>query len=339
MNKLLKYNQAKYAVFDIIAEKRLKIGEKLPSVRAMDSLFQYQFSAICLRRALDELSDQGYLEKRPGSGIYLARPIEAWNREGEMLYLEVASVETSVPAGVSQMKKYLAERNITLKSMTCIKPGAEILKAAENAIGIFASGWVTREWVDFLKALEIPVMYIGLHEHAKGLPAIDYDWQEATVLLMEKFIDRGYKKIGLINGDRGYYPSTLIAESFLQTARKNKLLVTEEDILWKPAFSSGVVKDFLDGHQSYDAVIIEAGALVHVLIYAYQYGLPPNCVLGALRGFANNMSTERMTFIAFEEQNRIYENAARVFFESLNEPDYFKSGPMLLKPFIIPEEE
>ncbi len=336
MNKLLKYNQAKYAIFDIIAEQQIQVGERLPSVRTMDNRFKNEFSPICLRRALSDLSDQGYLEKRPGSGIYLARSIDNWKREGEMLFLWIASANTSVQPNIVPMKKYLSERNIMLKSMICTKPGTEVLETAKNIIGLFASGLVTREWVDFLNALDIPVVYIGSYEATKGLPTIDFDWQSATEMLVDEFAARGYKKIGLINSAReNYHPSNLIAEGFLRAGRKNKLKLTEEDILWKPASPSEAVKNFLDQHRDYEALIIEGGALVHVLIYAYQFGLG-NCALGVLWGIANNISTEQLTFVAFTDQDRIYEYAASVFFESLNKPDYFKSGPILLKPHIVP---
>ncbi len=332
MNKLLKYNQAKYAVFDIIAKQHLNVGERLPSLRKMTE--DFPFSEICLRRALNELADEGYLEKRRCSGIYLAKSIDLWERKDEMLFLEVAPFETTIPGSVIQLKNYLRERNVTLRTMTATIPDEEILRATDGCLGALVSGWVTPEWVKFLRTMQVPVLYIGSYGCTQGLPTVDYDWKAAARLLIDTFMERGFRRIGLINGSRDYFPAHQMAEVYLEEVRKHKLDADDSDILWKPTWNARSVREFLSSRRPYDALVIEPGALIHVLICSHQFNLSRESVLGVIGGNCdNNFTTDRMVYIAFSGQ--IYVEAGKVFFESLNDPDYFKSGPRLLAPRIV----
>ncbi len=332
MNKLLKYTQAKYSVFDIIARERLKVGDRLPSLRKMTE--EFQFSEICLRRALNELAEEGYLEKRRCSGIYLAKSIDLWERKDEMLFLEIAPFETTIPGNVIKLKDYLRKRNVTLRTMTATAPDEEILHATDGCLGALVSGWVTPEWVKFLRTMQVPVLYIGSYDCTQGLPTVDYDWKEAVRLLMENFVKRGFRRIGLINGSHDYFPAHQMAEVYLEKVREYKLDTDDSDILWKPTWNARSVREFLSSRRPYDALVIEPGALIHVLICSHQFNLSRNSVMGVIGGNCdNNYTTDRMVYIAFRGQ--IYVEAGKVFFDSLNVPDYFKSGPRLLTPYVV----
>lgn len=335
MNKLLKYNQAKYEILNVIAKYNLKVGDRLPSERTLEA--QFPFSSISLRRALKELAEQGYIEKRHGSGTYLMKPIENWNKKGEMLFLEIVQKENPPPANVYEMKQFLRERNIDLKIMTYIKPDAEIANIARECIGVFISGWVNAEWLDFLKMLDIPFLVVGAQTFMDSVPTIDRDWQAATEIMTENLIGKGCRKIGLINGAEDYFPAHLIFRGFTSAMNKAGLSFDKNDILWKPPYTSrGPVHDFMDSGD-YDAIVVESGATKHILIYGWEKHFKKLPVLGILGSFDDNLSSEKMVLLEFEKPVHIA--AGEIFFESLNNPDYFKGGPVLVKPRIIPEAE
>lgn len=335
MNKLLKYNQAKYEILNVIAKYNLKVGDRLPSERTLEA--QFPFSSISLRRALKELAEQGYIEKRHGSGTYLMKPMENWNKKGEMLFLEIVQKENPPPAKVYEMKQFLRERNIDLKILTYIKPDAEIANVSRGCIGVFISGWVNEEWLDFLKMLDIPFLLVGAQKFMNSIPTIDYDWQAASEMMTENLISKGCRKIGLINGAEDYFPSHLILRGFTSAMNKAGLHFDKKDILWKPPYTSRApVHDFMDS-EDYDAIIVESGAAKHILIYGWEKNFQKLPVLGILASFDDNISSRNMVFLDLGKSVHIA--AAEIFFESLNDPGYFKGGPVLLKPSIIPEEE
>jgi hypothetical protein len=106
--------------------------------------------------------------------------------------------------------------------------------------------------------------------------------------------------------------------------------INESDIFWKPPYQALGVRDFLGSRKDYDALLLESGSLVHVLICSHQFRIAQNTSFGVVGSFDDNFSTDRIIYTKFTEN--LFEKSGEVFFESLNNPSYFKSGPCLLKP-------
>lgn len=332
MNKVLKYNQAKYAIFDLIARARLAIGDRLPSLHALCSMFP--FSEISVRRALDELEEQGYVVKRRGSGVYLARAIDAWEKRGSMLYLQIDPASVWILPGVATLRQYLRDRCILLETISASRPGGEVVEAARDCIGIFASGYVTKEWTAFLSTLGKPVLYIGANAATQRLPCIGFDWRGAVRLAMGRLASGGARRVGLITGDKNWFPAHLIATEYLEQVRSLGLEHEEGDILWKPVFDSFPVEKFLRGNPRFDAFLVELGALPHLLLASRQCGVSENAPVAVLGQFEDHYSSDKFFFVGFQDD--IYIESAKAFFASLNDLDYFKDGPRLLAPHFIP---
>ncbi len=72
MNNKPKYKQIKLSLFNQIQSKELLPGEKLESETAYAA--RYQVSIITVRKALSELSNEGYLCRIKGRGTFVASP-------------------------------------------------------------------------------------------------------------------------------------------------------------------------------------------------------------------------------------------------------------------------
>ena len=331
MNKLLKYNQAKYEILNIIATDKLKVGDCLPSERDLSSRFN--FSAISLRRALKELAEQGYVEKRHGSGTYLAKPVDTWDKKGEMLFLEIVKTDTPPTASTYQVREFLRERNIDLKILTAINPDTNIANAASGCIGIFVSGWLSEEWIAFLKMLDIPMIVVGSYKFTKSVPTVDWDWEKAANMMVKEFVRCGHRKIGLITGSKEYYPSHLIYNGFCKAMGKAGLKFEERQILWVPdGLSYEVISDFLDKDSDYDAIMLEPGPLLQFQICCWGRDFARKPELGVIGIIGFNKPSEKVLAMSFGKS--AYLAAAETFFESINQLGYFKE-PILIEPVLI----
>lgn len=68
MGRQLKYDQARLAVLNVIAEDRLRPGDKLAPERQLIS--RMNCSMITLRKALESLEREGMLERSVGRGTF-----------------------------------------------------------------------------------------------------------------------------------------------------------------------------------------------------------------------------------------------------------------------------
>ena len=64
------YEQIKVAIKEAIFSNELKEEEMLPSVRAMAN--ELKISFLTVKRAYDELEQEGYIKTLPGKGSYVA---------------------------------------------------------------------------------------------------------------------------------------------------------------------------------------------------------------------------------------------------------------------------
>jgi len=335
MNKLLKYNQAKYEILNVIAQDKLKVGDCLPSERDMSSRFN--FSSISLRRALKELAEQGYVEKRHGSGTYLARPVSSWDKKGEMMFLEIVKTDKPPTSSTYPVKEFLRERNIDLKILTAIRPDTNIANAASSCIGIFVSGWINEEWIAFFKMLDTPMLVVGSHPFMNSIPTVACDWEKAAGMMVKEFVHRGHRKIGLITGSREFYPSHLIYNGFCKAMGKAGIEVDERQIVWVPdGLSYEVISDFLDIDSDYDAVVLENGPLLQFQICCWGREFVRKPELGVLGVVGYDKPSEKVEAISFKKS--VYLAAAETFFESLNQPEYLKK-PILIDPVLIQNQK
>ena len=163
MNSILKYNQAKMRIFQLIADQHLKIGDRLPPER--DLVENFELSLITVRRAMHELEEENIIERRPRMGTYLKQSIAQIPELGRILYLKIYKTEYGenifLDTMVQEVEFQLKKEHIQLLYHSAVSPSVEIAEAAAECLGIFVTGWLDVKWRDFLKSLGLPVMVIG----------------------------------------------------------------------------------------------------------------------------------------------------------------------------------
>ena len=65
------YEQIKNAIRDEILKENVKAGEKLPSVRVLAR--ELSISILTVKKAYDELEDEGFIESRQGLGTFVGK--------------------------------------------------------------------------------------------------------------------------------------------------------------------------------------------------------------------------------------------------------------------------
>jgi GntR family transcriptional regulator, arabinose operon transcriptional repressor len=95
---------------DFIASKQAQIGTKIPSVRKMATKYEVSVPTIC--KAIEVLSDQGWLNKKQGSGVYISK---LDNAKPKKETLRLGYIASSLHGSLTQCTldgiEYLANRN------------------------------------------------------------------------------------------------------------------------------------------------------------------------------------------------------------------------------------
>lgn len=91
------YRQLENLLKEDIETGKLPSGSKLPTENELVSM--YSVSRVTVRKALDALSQQGYLERRPGKGTYVAEKKLQRTLDGVSSFSQVCREMGCVPGG------------------------------------------------------------------------------------------------------------------------------------------------------------------------------------------------------------------------------------------------
>lgn len=102
------YEQIKNAIRDEVLKGNLKAGEKLPSVRAMAR--ELSISILTVKKAYDELEDEGFIESRQGLGTFVGKEDLNLRLEEKQKKLEEALLDSvKISRDIEMEKKDLFE--------------------------------------------------------------------------------------------------------------------------------------------------------------------------------------------------------------------------------------
>lgn len=293
MAKVLKYLKARMDLVDFIARNDLVPGSKLP--REKDLVEKFNVSAISLRRALMELSEQGVIETVQGRGSYLRKRISSVPIRETVVFIDI---QRAAPYGVSPfvyaVQKELDQRGIDLSFFPVSKPGANVSGAVDGAIGVFVTGWLDQEWADFLQLLPLPVVVLGSNPFVEQFHTVTYDWRQAGRMLAEHFLDQGCRRIGLINGAPDYFPAQMMDKGYRDALAVKGLGVDETAIIWpRPGEVYARIKAFLAGGK-YDALLVDSGAVPHLLSWCWNHQPVVSPMMGMIAGgFSDNITIDQ----------------------------------------------
>lgn len=338
MNKQHKYHQAKLKILNQISNYGLKKGDLLPSQSEL--MKNADFSMICLRRALNELEKDGVISKHQGKRASLAKDLHHQSHHSTILFLHIYDKYPEQSREYYTIKNYLAERGINLCFMGMQRPELELAKACKDCLGIFLIGWITREWVDYLKMLDVPVMVIGSNPFPEYFSSVNENWSAACKLAYRELTKRGCRKIGLINGSKDYVPALEIYQKFKEEVQKNGEKFSDKMVAWTDRKQIGqpyfAISEFLNRKLPFDALILESGSYIPFLVvshelhsgYDYQIAsmMPSYIHLGAFK-------LKKQLIIKFEQS--LYLSATKLFLNKLETGDrsieHIRKDPIIIE--------
>ncbi len=273
MTNLLKYNQAKMKIFQLVADRQLRIGDRLPPEREL--VEDFSLSLITVRRAMRELEEERIIERRPRMGTFLRQTLSKMPEFGKMLNIRVCLPDSRDNPACSSMGQKIAlelqKRHIRLLHRVTAAPELEIARTASECMGIFVTGNLNGQWRDFLKSLGTPVVVIGGNPFPGVFSNVNYDMCNAAADCHRALLDSGCVRTALVNGGRTYLQSVEIHRGFMKAAQERGLAPGSLPVLWpEPAEIGGSLMRFLREHPDLDGVLLESGALDAMLGCLWQ---------------------------------------------------------------------
>jgi DNA-binding transcriptional regulator YhcF (GntR family) len=261
-------------VLNLIAEENLKKGSRIPPEREL--IERCGCSRITIRKALDEMTREGLLERRIGSGTFLRKTITSSQRKTGYILLICLTPHIDNNIRFEQQKilrEYFEERGMNMKVVytdVLDHLDHQILEEAQGALGIMLFGWVTEILMEKLKVLTQAKIIVGNVKPIKGVPQITYDMENCATVVTREMLRNGAKKILLLNGADKYYPAIEFEKGFRKTITEAKSSVTKYNCIRVPVQNRAeFIDSILSSLNEYDGVLFDLGVYVSFLAAAF----------------------------------------------------------------------
>ena len=324
MNKLLKYNEAKLKVLNRIGELNLKAGDTLPSQGEL--MKGASFSMISLRRALDDLQADGIIEKRQGCPMRLIVDLSQAPSLSTVVYISIPRDQPyptyfnidSTPT-VNSLVSFFSERGIRFETITAASPNAEVTEKLSGVLGVILCGWITQEWVDFIRVFKLPVVVAGNNPFPEEFSGVSHDWPAAVDMLYTELEKHGARRIAFLNSSKDYYPTAGMYEAFRNRA---------------PDFSESMVHccnyydhfnglaDFLIANRNADAFLVEKGLVFQFLAVSREFPGMDKKLIGVISEGKLNLNFEFKKMLATYFGDTIFVEAGKFFLEKISSQDH-----------------
>ena len=203
---------AKYQIIyeelkEAIASGRIPVGEKVPS--ELQLMEKYGFSSQTVRRALEELTRDGYVAKVRGSGSFAREPVPKENGRKMVMLIALFAQQYFFPEYIGGSEQTLRENGYTLNvgiSNNRTEEEAEYLRDVINNgyAGLILvpaqSAFLHSNLYLYRKIKEkgIPCITLGSYLPYSGFPCVLNDDFEGGRLATNYLIERGHRKIACL---------------------------------------------------------------------------------------------------------------------------------------------
>jgi len=266
VGRQLKYDQARLAVLNIIAGDNLQPGDRL--LPEMELLERIPCSRITLRKALEALGNEGMIERHVGKGTYLKRSFSQDLKREKVVFVNVLNSHYEAalsPRSIAEMEQYFHASSLDFEYLNVQRFSEEILRHTENALGVLLYGWLTPEFMDSMKVLQLPMIIVGNSVPHPGLPQVSLAVTQCAELVTDHFIAHGARRIALLNARGGYYMADAIARGFHRSLDKHHLEPAEiVDVSYDGV--AELLDDFLNRADRFDAIVAETGIYLPLLV-------------------------------------------------------------------------
>ncbi len=304
MTRILKYNEAKQKIIQLIHDRQLKQGDKLPSERELVPMLG--LSIISVHRALDDLRDTGIIKKVHGVGSFLESELkEVVQTTSRLGLINVGDHLYPDARGVNELstavKKYNADYKIFSVPRELDPTIFSELAACDRFI---VTGFINRAWIEYLSSLSRPIVQVGESDYDAGLCKVGFDWYEAVYQMICKMKRKNIRTIGFLLPEPSINTQSIpMRNNFLKAAEAAKINLRPELVQFVPhRYEVRFVRQYIERYgNELDAVLtVEPSSLFPLLMVGMADGMPKKLGVGVF-GEVNFLPND-----AVEEWHELY---------------------------------
>lgn len=237
-----KYERITGWVQEEIESGRLRRGARLPSENELAE--EFQVSRQTVRRALEELAENGIVEGRRGSGTYVTVNTRRYSEKEIRIAVMLTSVDTYIfPAMIKGMESVLSREGCALQitvTDNSVEKERMLLKdylRTQSVDGLIAetvksalpnpNAGLYRE----LEQLGIPVLFVNSYYPELEIPHVSMDDRQAGYLAAKHLIECGHTRIGgIFKSDDGQ--GRLRYAGYMQALMESDIKIRSSQIVW-----------------------------------------------------------------------------------------------------------
>lgn len=243
------YKEVIEDIMDKINSKELEVGDKLLSERELCDL--YSVSRTTIRKAIDVLVTEGYLNKEAGKGTFVknnkgllsnneqltgnvlfVRCVHSDNKDNlsngnDIFYpaLLMGIEQSAADNGYHCIYKTIDEKSIDQEEID------QLLAKVEGVI--WGGELHNKEFLNHLLDINIPLLLVSPSITVDNVDTVNIEDKKGAIKAVEYLIEKGHQKIVFIAGDANSFPSQQRKEGYLNAMQKaglesNQLVITAE---------------------------------------------------------------------------------------------------------------
>lgn len=276
MTRILKYNEAKLGIAQLIRQNKLRPGDKLASERELAS--QLGMSIISVRRAMAEFQDAGIIRKKSGVGSFYNGNLSLENHANQVALVNIGDSlypdSVTISAFEETLRQYDAKHKV-FHVKRDVEP--DVLTELQEFDKIAITGYINLSWLECLSSLGKPTLQIGESECPNSLSKVKPDWRDAFRLVFKRFRTIDRKNIAFLLPDlKSSTYGALLQGIAYDTARQESCTLSESLIANVPFENAiGAIEDMLRHHaKKIQLLVIENGSLLPFLLAPSRRKLP-----------------------------------------------------------------
>lgn len=250
-----------------ISNGRLALGERMPS--ELQLMEQYGYSRQTVRKALEELANDGFIQKVRGSGSFVRRSAaEVGNYSKTVMFIALFAEHYYFSQYIGGVEKVLKEKGYVLnvrisnnnpeEEANCLTDAMEkgyagILLIPAQSGYMYSNLYMYRK----IKELMIPCITLGGWLAYSGLHCVAVDDFEGGKKAVEYLINKGHREIACIMNNADYSGCMRYA-GYLAALKEAGIKEDKNKVMWYQYETSG---SFLENEEALIAGVSSATAV------------------------------------------------------------------------------
>ena len=195
-------------------KERLKgdiLSGRLTNLSESKIIYQFHVSPTTARRVLNELEEEGLLERKVEKGSIIVLPSEKKIKELGVIFFDIYDINqpfiSEIVKGIEKksiIKKYHLHLYTTRESPISSNHNSSLyhIITRRKIDGLFILSPLSEKDIFFLKKAKIPFVVIGNVYSNIKIITITFDYEKAVKDICETLWKYGYKKISIVTGPK-----------------------------------------------------------------------------------------------------------------------------------------